>query len=412
MRPQKSINRPYRVAYLVSHPIQYQAPLLKRLANDPELDLTVFFLSDLSLAAYDDEGFGTSVRWDVPLLDGYRHAFLRAFGSRAKVTFWRPFVYGITKALASGKFDALWLHGYTNQAHIRAIFAANRLGIRVLLRGESNNHQRRRESMGALARRVILPWLFGCADAFLAIGSLNRRFYLDHGVAERRIFHMPYTVDNEFFQQRARDAAKRRNETRAELNLQPGRPVILYASKFQRRKRPMDLLEAYAALSEDGRHEPKPYLLFVGDGEQRQALESRAASLGWGSIRFLGFQNQTEMPKFFDLCDMFALPSESEPWGLVINEVMNAAKPVIVTDEVGCAPDLIRDGWNGFVVPVGDTARLKSCLGAISESPALAAEMGARSLARISEWNFEENRSGLLQALHTFARQPSPYDQL
>ena len=64
-------------------------------------------------------------------------------------------------------------------------------------------------------------------------------------------------------------------------------------------------------------------------------------------VRFLGFRNQSEMPAFYDLCDLFVLPSHFEPWGLVINEAMNAGKPVIVSDCVGAAPDLVQTGRNG-----------------------------------------------------------------
>ena len=144
---------------------------------------------------------------------------------------------------------------------------------------------------------------------------------------------MPYAVDNEFFRRKAEEAAGRREVFRESIGLDPGRPVILYASKFMARKHPMDLLEAYISLSPDGLREPDPYLLFVGNGEERNKLEKRAIATGWNSIRFMGFRNQSELPAFYDLCDLFVLPSTHEPWGLVINEVMNV-KPVIVTAQV------------------------------------------------------------------------------
>jgi glycosyltransferase involved in cell wall biosynthesis len=248
-------------------------------------------------------------------------------------------------------------------------------------------------------KKLLLPTLFRLIDGFLAIGTLNREYYVHYGVPHHKIFMMPYAVDNAFFQNRAREARMCREQLRAELGLEPGRPVILYASKLQRRKRPGDLLEAYVKLSPNGTMEPRPYLLFVGDGEERHRLEQRVRGLGWRSILFLGFKNQSELPRYYDLCDVFVLPSEREQWGLVVNEAMNAARPVVVSDQVGCAPDLVRDGLNGFVFPVGDVAALAERLRRLTEEPELARQMGEESLRIIEKWSFDADIAGLLEAL-------------
>jgi len=394
-----SANRPCRVAYLVSHPIQYQAPLLRYIVAHSEIELTAFFLSDFSLKSYRDEGFGTAVEWDVPLLEGYPSEVLPALGDSQRLTALRPFVYDLGRRLRADRFDALWMHGYAHQANLRAMTIAKSRGIKVLVRAESQ--------MGAAAgssslRRIkapILRRLFGAMDAFLSIGSLNAAYYRHYGVPDAKIFSVPYAVDNAFFQRQARLAQLGREDLRRDLGLASGRPIILYASKFLPRKRAGDLLEAYLRLSPDGRQEPVPYLLFVGDGEQRPALEQRAKESGWSSIRFLGFKNQTDLPRLFDLCDVFVLPSETEPWGLIVNEVMNAARPVIVTDQVGAAPDLVRDGENGYIVPVSDTEALARRLQDIAGDPDKARRMGQRSLEIIQGWGFQEDLMGLRLAL-------------
>jgi glycosyltransferase involved in cell wall biosynthesis len=248
-------------------------------------------------------------------------------------------------------------------------------------------------------KKAVLPRFFRLIDGFLAIGTLNRAYYGRYRVPARKIFAMPYAVDNEFFREKAREARVFRGALRAELGLDPGRPVILYASKLQRRKRPGDLLEAYVRLSPDGVQEPFPYLIFVGDGEERSRLEQRVRELGWRSVRFLGFKSQNELPRYYDLCDVFVLPSEREPWGLVVNEVMNAGKPVIVSDQVGCGPDLVRHGENGFVIPVGDVDALARRLRELTLDAERAREMGEASLQIIAGWDFEADLEGLLQAL-------------
>lgn len=393
------ITRPYRLACIVSHPIQYQAPLFKYLSSKPEIDLTVFFLSDISVREYRDKGFGVGVHWDVPLLEGYRYAFLPCAGRSDRLSSWRPLTRGLWRHLEGGAFDALWLHGYAHHGLLRAMAIAKTLGIKVLLRGESRLNSEREGAGTIRLKERLLPALFTLIDGFLAIGTLNREYYMHYGVPTERIFMMPYAVDNEFFRLRAELARSRREELRRELKLASGRSVILYASKFQAHKRPNDLLEAYARLSPDGREEPLPYLLMVGDGELRPLLEARVRTLDWSSVKFLGFKNQTELPRYYDLCDVFVLPSEREPWGLVLNEVMNAGKAVIVSDRVGAGPDLMSDGENGFVVPVGDVETLSHRLRLLTSEPQTASGMGEKSRQAIASWNFEADRQGLLAAL-------------
>jgi glycosyltransferase involved in cell wall biosynthesis len=143
--------------------------------------------------------------------------------------------------------------------------------------------------------------------------------------------------------------------------------------------------------------QPRPYLLLAGDGEERQRLEQQAG--GRPDLRFLGFRNQTELPRLFDLCDVFVLPSRHEPWGLVVNEAMNAGRAVVISDDVGCQEDLVREGETGAVFHVGDVAALRDALLRVLSVPGLAAKMGRAGQARIEGFSFEEDVSGLRQAL-------------
>jgi glycosyltransferase involved in cell wall biosynthesis len=388
-----------RLAYLVTHPIQYQAPLLGRITAESDIDLTVFFESDISLGPFLDRGFGTEVRWDVPLLKGYQSRFLPALGRRNKITFGQPLNYGLAKQLIEGRFDALWVHGYMRWFHWTAMVQAKRLGMRVLVRDEPNAISSRR----GMAKKVFKRWFFSMlqrvTDGFLTIGTLNREYYAQNGIDSRRIYSMPYCVDNSLFQSLAHGYALHRNQLRASLGLKPGRPIILYAGKFMPRKAPLDLVRAYIDMSPDGVREPNPYLLFVGDGEERRTAEVSAAEKHWESIKFLGFKNQTEIPAYYDLCDVFVMPSHEEPWGLVVNEAMNAGRPVIVSDRCGCHPDLVRDGLNGYVYRTGDVSHLTEVLRRVLADPDRRRTMGEQSLRIINRWSFEEDVAGLRDAL-------------
>jgi glycosyltransferase involved in cell wall biosynthesis len=397
-------DRPIRLAYLVSHPIQYQVPMLRRIAREPGIDLTVFFGSDLSVRGYKDEGFGVEVKWDIPLLDGYKHEFLPPLRDNGTEGTFAPISYGISSRLKAGGFDALWVHGYATANQMHGILAAKSLGIPVIVRAESWLSDRPRSGLKLAGKRVFFEGLKNLIDGVLFTGKPNReywQYYLGH---EFPMFSMPYAVDNEWFQQRAAEAVGGRSEMQARFDMEPGRPVILFASKLQTRKHCNDLIAAYVKLSPAAGIDPEPYLLIVGDGEERAALEQQAAETGFKSIRFAGFGNQTEMPRYFDMSTVFVLPSRHEPWGLIVNEVMNAGRAVIVSDEVGCAADLITDGVEGFVYPVRDVDALADALRRVLATPETAAEMGQAALARISGWGFDQDIDGLLQAVRAVTR--------
>ena len=388
-----------RLAYLVTHPIQYQAPLLRRIAAEPGIDLTVFFCSDFSLRSYLDPSFGKIIAWDVPLTEGYRYKILPALGRNDRLSFWRPFNYGLARHLDRGNFDVLWVHGYNRWFHWLAMAGAKIRGLKVLVRDEATRLSAPRHKLKRLAKRVFFLMLRNLADGFLAIGRLNAEYYQSYGIGPDRIFPVPYAVDNAFFQQKARAASREREHLRSELGLEPGRPVILYVSKLSEVKRGVDLLEAYIRMSPDQVQEPTPYLLFIGEGDQRQILEARARATNWNSIKFLGFKNQTELPRYYDLCDVLVLPSVFEPWGLVINEVMNAGRAVVVSDQVGCAPDLVRGGENGEVFKAGDIAGLSLALHNLVSNRAKCRALGHKSLEIINKWSIEEDVAGLKKAL-------------
>ncbi|MGD0444063.1 MAG: glycosyltransferase family 4 protein [Edaphobacter sp.] len=397
-----------RIAYLVSHPIQYQAPLLRRIAQEPDIDLTVFFGSDFSVRGYKDEGFGVGVKWDVPLLEGYRYEFLPVVRDTVNPGPLAPVNRGIFSRLRGGKdaagFDVLWVHGYSSVNALHGMLAAKSLGIPVLVRAESWLGDRERSGSTLAAKRMFFRLLRELVDGALPIGTLNAEYWRHYLGEDFPLFRMPYSVDNRYFQRRSEEARLGRTELQKELNLDPARPVILFASKLQRRKRCEDLVEAYRNLSPAPGAEPHPYLVIVGDGEERAALERQTAASRLEGVRFCGFRNQSELPRFFDLAAVFVLPSRHEPWGLIVNEVMNAGRAVIVSDEVGCQPDLVENGVEGCVFPAGDVAGLTAALRTVLATPETAAAMGERGLAKIGDWDFEEDIRGLRRALAQVTR--------
>jgi glycosyltransferase involved in cell wall biosynthesis len=190
-----------------------------------------------------------------------------------------------------------------------------------------------------------------------------------------------------------------REDYRRTLGLIPGRPIIGFSGKLATGKRCIDLVNACLRIHDNPGKSPTPYLLIAGDGEERARLEAYVRESGSSNIRFVGFINQTDLPRVFDLFDVFVLPSEHDAWGLAVNEAMLAGKPVIVTDRVGCFPDLVQDGFNGFLYEAGDVNALEHHLRFLTEDLALCATMGENSLRIIRQYSFEQDVAGLRQAL-------------
>ena len=406
MTPSAGSPRTVRLAYLVSHPIQYQAPLLARIAREPGIDLTVFFTSDHSLRPFLDPGFGVEVSWDIPLLEGYRSHFLpRHFGVAPlkDVSTFSPISRGIRRALThtdgSPAFDALWVHGYATVNSLLAIFNANALGIPVLLRADMWLGDRPRSPFKLAIKHLLLRLLRNGITATLPVGSVNAAYWRHYFGDDFPQFLMPYAVDNKYFARQAAAAAPQQAALRAELNLEPNRPVILFASKLQSRKHADDLVQAYAYFLENRPAAAAPYLLIAGDGEERARLEAHVRQLGLTGVRFLGFRNQSELPRFFELADVFVLPARHEPWGLIVNEAMAAGCAVIVSTEVGAHADLVTHGVEGCVFPAGNIAALAEALRTVFASPEIARRMGESARRRVAHWGFEQNIRGLRQAL-------------
>lgn len=375
-----------RLLYLVSHPIQYQAPLLRRIAAEDGLALRVIFSRDDDPIGRFDPGFGMAVKWDVPLREGCESRVLPGLGGRA-----------LAQEIAAA--NAVWMHGWQGARMWRALLLASRHGVPVLMRGE-NTLAAMPDGSGLRAafKRQFLAWVFAHCWAFLTVGRANRDYYLAHGVASERLFPMPYAVDNAFFRSSAEIVAGR-EALRHALGLDPGRPIVLYAGKLIPRKHPLTLVEAFRRL--DRPRARAPYLLFVGDGPQRAAVE--AATRVDPAIRLLGFRNQTELPALYDLADVFVLAASREPWGLAINEAMNGGCAVIASDACGAAADLVDDSC-GATVLAGDAAALAQALAALLADPTRLAAKQQAATARIAEWNFDADVAGLRQALAAITR--------
>jgi glycosyltransferase involved in cell wall biosynthesis len=372
------------LAILTTHPIQYQIPIWKGLAERGNIPFKVFYMSDQGLRPRFDAGFGESFSWDIDLLGGYESEFLDACTGRRLDSFSRVRLKrGFGRALREIGAKVLWIQGWQVAAYWQAVFEARKAGIEVWVRGETNA----RSNAGRIGRRVkrqLLRQLLRRIDRFLYIGEANRTFYLQQGVPNEQLAAAPYCVDNGRFAAASELARRERDRIREEWGIPLEAFCFLFAGKFVPKKRPFDLVEA-ARRAQFALHEKKIHLLWVGTGElgaglrqachlsfdkgTREPANAQRYSEPDGS--FVGFLNQSEISKAYVAADCLVLPSDAgETWGLVVNEAMASGLPCVVSKDCGCVEDLIAPITPDLCFPMGDIDALeRAMLAAITHTP-------------------------------------------
>lgn len=371
-----------RLAIIVSHPIQYYAPLYQRLARRDDVALKVFFTWHAGEAPVDDRGFRKPVAWDIPLTAGYDFTRVpntasdagthRFFGLRNptlidEVIEWRP--------------DVVHLTGWAWLSHFLALRALRDKGIPTLFRGDSHLLDTAAQGPRWWAKHALLKKIYSWPAGFLVVGAANRAYYRAFGVEAEKLFPCPHSIDVGRFAEPAEAFEREAASWRRQLGISEDRCVLLFAGKFEQKKRPLELMRAVQAM-----REPAPALIMVGSGELEPEVKALAAAAP-ARFRVLPFQNQSRMPVVYRLSDLFVLPSAfGETWGLAVNEALACGRATLVSDRVGCAQDVV-DGSCGWVFSWNDPLELP------------------RTLKKATE-----NRSRLLQMRHAAAKRAWSFD--
>ena len=387
--------RQLRVAHLISHPIQYFAPLYRELAKRSDVALTVFFYAGSTLHEHFDEGFQRRINWDVELVGGYDYYLSSAAKKRTPLrTFdWRLDL-SIFRKLKAGKFDVIWIHGYTSINAWVAIFFGFLTRTAVFLRDDANLLTPRSRVRNA-SKQIILPLLFRPVVG-LYVGAFNREFFKHYGV--RRAYPVSYAVDNNVWRSRQQAVIGNRQVIRLQLGIEGEAPVILFCGKLTASKAPLLLLKAFAEV----RKTTRCNLLLVGEGELREALLNKIEMDSIPDVHLSGFLNQTELPAAYISADVLVLPSAyDETWGLVVNEAMNFDLPVIVSSRVGCANEIVFDDINGYVFEAGNVDHLTTCLTRLVQSEELRKKFGRNSRDIVSKYGIEQSAQQLCDAFRS-----------
>ncbi|AIE74695.1 MULTISPECIES: glycosyltransferase family 4 protein [unclassified Synechocystis] len=386
---------PLKVGVLTTHPIQYQVPWFRLLAQKPGIDLQVFFAL-IPNAAQQGDGFGVAFEWDIPLLDSYPYQVLTNVAQAPSVTSFNgcdtPEIFAIVRRQP---WDAFIVNGWVAKSCVQLLAACRLNQVPCIVRGESNNLSWRPGWKRQLQRLLVAQY-----GACLYIGQANQRFYLDSGVPPEKLFFTPYCIENDRFAHQADHLRGQKSTLRKKFHLDLHTVTFLYCAKFVPKKRPLDLLQAIAGLKEHGKATGQ--VLMVGDGQLRPACEAFVQEHHL-PVQFTGFLNQAEIVAAYVAADCLVLPSDAgETWGLVVNEAMACGLPAIVSDQVGCYADLISPGQTGWTYPLGQIDQLGDRLTtAIDLSSIGLATMGKSAQQKVmAEYNYQKVVAGISQALN------------
>lgn len=384
-----------KLGILASHPIQYFAPLYRELAR--HCDLHVFYAHRPSAAQQGQEGFGHAFEWDVDLLGGYPHHFLCNSARQPSTSQFNGCdTPEISDRIRQGDFDAFLVSGWGLRCYWQAVWACLRTGTPVLVRGDSQlgtPRSRLKEAVKAL----LYPRLLRAFDGFCVVGARNRDYLLHYGVPAERLFFSPHAIDTTAFCAAAQSSSVA--QTRVALGVPEDARLALFVGKLIPRKRVGDFLRGLEILTAK---EEAIWGLVVGTGPEEASLRNQAATMK-ANIHFTGFRNQSELPALYAAADALVLPSDgSETWGLVVNEAFACGTPVVVSEAVGCAPDLV-DGETGATFATRSPRAMAEALSRVFQQRKTT-KVSAGIAAKNKLYSIGSAAKGILAAAETFAR--------
>lgn len=349
------------LAVIETHPVQYHAPVYQHLQQQLGIPVTAIYGSDFSVAGYKDAEFGVPVTWDTDLLSGYTPIFLSKVSEGGSASPDAVSAKRVGAALHQASPEAVLIVGYSPWFHMASFLQARKGKYPILFRGETTDHSKASLPPKRWVRNLLLRWVYQRCDRLLYVGQQSYRHFKNKGCPEEKLVFSPYCVDAHPFASTETARLKLRQSTRESLQIPADHQVLLFSGKLVPRKGVDVLLRSIKKLPESVR--ARTTLLLMGDGPLRSAIEREACASPALHLRYVGFKNQTKMSPYYHAADLLILPSQrNETWGLVVNEALLHGLVCIVSDQVGCAPDLIKPGVTGLICEAGSESSLAQAI--------------------------------------------------
>lgn len=392
-----------KIAVVTTHPIQYNAPWFRQLAEKEEVELKVFYTWSQAKEKIMDKTFGREIQWDIPLLEGYDYEFVENVSKNPGSNRWN----GIENPRLISKINdycptAILVFGWNMKSHFR-VMRYFKKKIPIWFRGDSTLLDEKK-GVKTILRRLWLRYLYSNIDKAFYVGQESKKYFKVHGLKKKQLVFAPHAIDNErFFDSAEKQYEQKAQEWRKELGYNEDDLVLLFAGKLEEKKDPKILISAFRELKKIGRKDLR--LLLVGNGPLEKEIMRIIASDN--DIQILPFQNQTKMPLVYRIGNIFCLPSKGpgETWGLAVNEAMACSRPVVVSNKVGCAQDLVSGKEVGKIFEASNSQDLKESLVQILQQDLI--KLGENARQEIENWNYDQICNAILSTLDSSEKRHS-----
>ena len=393
------MSRPkHKLAIVVSHPIQHFVSFYRSIAEEPDIELKVFYMSDFSVRGYFDQEMGAEVAWKMDLLSSYDHEFLpeaKSINRSSPLTLNNP---SVTGRLAAFDPDVVLTYGYNQITQMRVLFWCRGRGVPVMMLSDSELQQER-SSWKQTAKATLLPRILRRYSAFLTVGDNNETYMRSFGVPQERLFRSPFTIDEKTYLDARANKERLSQEFRGAHGIDQNETVFLSVGKLSPRKRPLDIVGAARLLKQE---QPDLAIRFMlaGSGslldEIKAAVEAEALP-----VTTLGFVNVDVLPQVYAAADAIVHPAEADPHPLVMSEAACIGLPLVVSDKVGAIgpTDIARPGENTIVTPCGDVRAIADAAVQITRDGELRSRLSEGSIRTFSDLDMERSVAGLKDAI-------------
>ncbi len=379
-----------KVAIVTPFPAPYRIPLFNALSVIPDIDLTVLVTEMKGVP---------NQKWKAEF-DKWRFCWVALPSISIRYEWWNfgaayyPINFTLPHVLLRRRYDVIVTSAWTALASNISLMMSPVTGASIILWETSIPHPPTR------LKRLLEPAIkqvIGSYDAWLVASTLSKEYMVSYGASAERVFLMPQVVDFDFFRSSAQQLAEHRDALLNRYDVS-GRRVVCFVGQLVERKGVRVLIEAMRLLRDSW---PNVTLLVAGMGPMESELKELCRGLGLddSGVKLLGHVSQDRLPEIYTISDVFALPSYYDTFGAVVLEAMSSGLPVVVTEGVGASRDLVRDGVNGFVVPVNSPARLAEALRRTLADTELCRRMGMASQAILEDWNMERAVQGFCAAV-------------
>jgi glycosyltransferase involved in cell wall biosynthesis len=372
---------------VIPEPTPFRTEMLDRVATRPELDLTVLYAgSTVQRRTWTIEPRHRAVFLEGRRIPGLYRALRHEY----------PVSLGVFDALAESRPEVVVVSGWSTFASQAAAAWCLRHGVPYVLLVESNERDARPGWRRAVKGAVVPPIVRGAAEV-LVVGTLARESMLARGVPPERMSLFADTVDTAEFAAEADRLRAHRDRLRADAGLASDDVAVLSIARLAPEKGLDTLVRAVAAASD-----PRLVLVLAGSGAERERLDALAAELGVRLV-FLPDVPWERIVERFAIADVFALLSRHEPWGVVVNEAAACGLPLVVSDRVGAAFDLVVNGRNGWIVPADDPTAAGEAIRALATDPERLRIAGEASRELMREWDYGPSIENLVRVARRVA---------